>query len=498
MNFKEFNNFASMLALFFRTDGYKLDHRRQYPKMTQFIYGNVTARNGRIEGSTGIVAAGQQATLIELFTLAQSTFFDRPLNEVLSEYQDFLDGYLGPNDIGTDHIASLHSLGYLPLEFRSVPEGSFVPYGVPFMTIENTLPEFFWLTNYFETFLSAEIWLTVTSATTARQYRQILDGWAEKTSDTPEFVDWQGHDFSYRGMEGSVAAAKSGMGHLLFFTGTDTVPAIFLLKHSYFGEGLIGGTIPATEHSVMCAGGEEGEKETYARLIELYKKGPFSAVSDTWNLWDVITVTAVELKEEILGMDGKIVFRPDSGDPVKIICGDPEAKDERARKGVVQLLWEIFGGEINSKGYKVLNPHVGVIYGDSITTDRAERICAGLAEQGFASTNVVFGIGSFTYQYVTRDTHGMAMKTTYAVIGGDEKALFKKPVTDDGGKFSARGRLAVQRGTDGRLMLVQNLNDDDWVTTPTELRLIARDGDLTSPVTLAEIRERVRSELHLT
>jgi nicotinamide phosphoribosyltransferase len=479
-----------------KTDGYKVDHRRHYPTGTEVIYSNGTGRSGRIPGLTGYIAVGFQGVLERLFDIEAAAFFATPREVVVSEYQRFLDGYLGPNTIGTDHIAALHDLGYLPLEVRALKEGTFVPYGVPCFTVENTLPDFFWLTNYFETVLSSELWLAMTSATTARQYRQILDKWAHLTSDTPEFVDWQGHDFSYRGMANSDAAAISGASHLLYFTGTDTIPAIGYLERFYDGEGLIGGSVAATEHSVMCAGGEDGEKETIQRLIDLYPSGIFSCVSDTWNLWKLLNETAPSLKSEIMARDGKLVFRPDSGDPELILCGDPSSEDELVRKGAINILWDHFGGTVNSKGYKVLDSHVGLIYGDSITPARAESISRNLANQGYASTNVVYGIGSFTYQYVTRDTHGFAMKATWALINGEESMLFKKPITDNGGKFSARGRLAVQRDENGRRILVQNLTKEEWDNTPSELELVWKDSVWTRIQTLSEIRELAKAGLY--
>ena len=483
-----------MTHLLMKTDGYKLGHIWDYPNNTEFIYDNFTPRNGRIEGSKGVVVFGHQGVLQRFFMEEAAAFFALPKLEVVTEYQEFLNDYLGPNNIGTDHIAALHDLGYLPLEFKALPEGTFAPYGVPVFTITNTLPEFFWLPNYFETLLSSELWLGMTSATKARQYRIGLEKWAALTSDTPEFVDWQGHDFSYRGMSGTEAATVSGAGHLLFFTGTDTIPAISYLRKYYDGSGLIGGSVAATEHSVMCANGEENELETFLHLLSVHAAGILSVVSDTWNLWRVLTVIARLLKQDIIARDGKLVFRPDSGDPVKILCGDETSDDENVRRGVVEILWDEFGGTVNSFGYGVLDPHVGVIYGDSITTERQEEICRQLDWKGFASTNVVLGIGSYTYQYVTRDTHGFAMKATAARIDDEWKVMFKKPITDDGGKFSARGFIAVQE-IDGKLTLIDDLSHEEYLETPSLLETIWKDGKFVKRTNLAEIRQRVRAGL---
>ena len=263
-----------------------------------------------------------------------------------------------------------------------------------------------------------------------------------------EFVQWQGHDFSFRGMSSLESALLSGMGHLLSFTGTDSIPAIDGLEQYYNAnaeEELIGGSVAATEHSVMCSGSKDGELETFKRLItEVYPNGIVSIVSDTWDLWKVCTEYLAELKEIVLQRNGKVVIRPDSGDPVKIICGDADGATDAERKGVVELLWDIFGGTTTDKGYKLLDSHIGAIYGDSINLERAEAICEGLKQKGFAS-QLVFGIGSYTYQYNTRDTFGLAMKATYVEINNEGLEIFKNPITDDGTKKSATGLLQVKK-----------------------------------------------------
>lgn len=454
-----------MSDLIYMTDGYKLDHRRQYPPGTQFVMSNMTARSTRVPGQTHVVQFGLQYFLRRYLIDMAGEFFATPRRSVARDYQEFLDGYLGPNDVGVDHILALHDLGYIPLCFHALPEGTLTPLKVPMFTVENTLPEFYWVTNYFETLLSSAMWMGCTSATTAYRYRKLLDHYATKTGDTG-FVDWQGHDFSFRGMASPEAAALSGAGHLLSFSGTDTLPSIKLLEH-YYGGVFPAGSVPATEHSVMCAGGQDGELETYSRLLDLYPMGIVSVVSDTWDLWHVITDTLPKLKDKIMARDGKLVIRPDSGDPVEILCGDASAWKHAhgptpppKAKGVIQLLWDLFGGTVNKKGYKVLDSHIGAIYGDSITEERARDICARLEAKGFASTNVVLGIGSYTYQYVTRDTNGFAIKATAAIVNGVERQLFKNPVTDNGEKKSARGRLVVVKGSTG-LELIDGLTPDE-------------------------------------
>lgn len=197
----------------------------------------------------------------------------------------------------------------------------------------------------------------------------------------------------------------------------------------------------------MCAGGQEDEMETFQRLLDLYPTQILSVVSDTWDYWNVLTNILPSLKEQILARGangGKLVVRPDSGDPADIICGTRDYDcTTNEEKGSIQLLWDEFGGTVNEQGYKVLNPAVGLIYGDSMNFGRIKNICERLEAKGFASTNVVFGIGSFNYQYQTRDTFGFAMKATNVVIEGEEKAIFKDPKTDSGLKKSLKGRIAV-------------------------------------------------------
>ncbi len=476
------------------TDGYKVDHRRQYPNQTTLVYSNWTPRKSRIAGIEEVVFFGLQYFLkkyvIEDFN---TSFFHQPKQEVVSKYARRINNYLGTNAVGTAHIEALHDLGYIPMVFKALPEGVSVPIRVPMFTMYNTKPEFFWLTNYFETLLSTTVWLPCNSATIAKQYRKLLDKYAKETSSIPEFVDWQGHDFSMRGMAGLEAALLSAAGHLLSFTGSDTIPAIDFLETYYQANSdqeLVGGSVAATEHSVMCMGTNSGEQETFKRLItETYPAGIVSIVSDTWDLWKVLTEYLPSLKQEVLARDGKVVIRPDSGDPVDIICGNPNGKTTEEKKGVIQLLWDIFGGTTNSKGFKELDAHIGAIYGDSITLERAEAICQRLKQNGFASTNVVLGIGSFTYQYNTRDTFGFAMKATYGEVDGEGREIFKDPITDDGTKKSAKGLIKIEK-QNGAYQLIDQVSWEE--EKQGELKEVFRDGKLLIDQSLAEIRERIK------
>jgi len=477
------------------TDGYKVDHRRQYPDKTTLVYSNWTPRKSRIEGLDEVVFFGLQY-FIKKYIIHdfEEYFFKQPKEEVVKKYSRRINNYLGENQVGIKHIEDLHDLGYIPMVFKALPEGVSVPLKVPMFTMYNTIPEFFWLTNYFETLLSAVVWLPCNSATIAREYRKVLDKYAAETSSVPEFVDWQAHDFSMRGMGGIEAAITSAAGHLLSFTGSDTIPVIDFFEEYYNANSdseLIGGSVAATEHSVMCMGTTEGECETFKRLItEVYPKGIVSIVSDTWDLWKVLTDYLPRLKEDIIAREGKVVIRPDSGDPVDIICGNPEGKTEEEKKGVIELLWDVFGGTVNAKGFKELIPQIGAIYGDSITVARSVQICERLKAKGFASTNVVLGIGSFTYQYNTRDTFGFAMKATYGEVDGEGRAIFKDPITDDGTKKSAKGLMKINL-VDGAYQLTDNVSWEE--EKQGELKEVFRDGKLLVDQSLSEIRARIKS-----
>lgn len=480
-----------MIPAILYKDFYKADHRRQYPPNTTKVYSNFTARISRKSGIDNVVVFGIQYFIKDfLIRRFDQSFFRAPKDQVIAKYKRRMDTSLGKDSIDTKHLEALHDLGYLPIIIKALDEGTVCPLKIPVLTITNTHPDFAWVPNFLETIISNALWHPITSATIAFQYRKILEKYAKETSSIPELVKWQGHDFSMRGQTSFEASLASGGAHLTSFTGTDTIPAIDWLEHFYNADAekeLIGGSVPATEHSVMCLGGMETEFDTYKRLItEVYPSGFVSIVSDTWNYWRVLDQTIRTLKPEIMARNGKVVIRPDSGDPETIICGDLNAAEgSLERKGTMEILWDVFGGIVNEKGFRQLDPHIGVIYGDSITLERCAAICARLKEMGFASTNMVFGIGSYTYQYVTRDTFGFAMKATYGEVDGKAKEIFKDPLTDGGVKKSAKGLLRVN----------QDMTLSECVTPDEEsqglLKTVFLDGNHLNPTSLAKIREKI-------
>lgn len=498
------------------TDGYKLDHRRQYPQGTEYVYSNWTPRSCHYfpEAEEGAVVFGIQYFIKEyLMKRFKEDFFDMPKEMAVAGFARRVNSFLGPNEVGTKHIEELWDLGYLPVRIKALPEGSLCPIRVPALTFINTHPDFFWLTNYFETLISTTLWLPMTSATSARLYKKELMRHASLTGFDPDVnLEFLVHDFSMRGMASVEAAIMSGMAHMTAFCGSETIPAIEALEEYYNADAekeLIAATIPATEHSVMCAGGKVDEFETFKRLItEIYPSGFVSIVSDTWDYWRVIVDYLPQLKNEILARDGRVVIRPDSGDPVHIICGykadDFDSMAERLRfinnegvavyDGTYEMLWSIFGGTINEKGYKVLNPKVGIIYGDSITLERQKEIYKRLEQKGFAATNLVLGVGSYTYQYKSRDSLGFAMKATWCQVNGEGREIFKDPKTDDGVKKSLKGLICVTGGLKG-----VEYRAVDQVSKEQEaigcLETVFEDSKLIREFTLEEVRRNLNATI---
>ncbi len=489
-----------------QNDYYKQSHYKQYPAKTQKVYSNLTPRKSRMEGVGSVVVFGLQyfikAYLMEEW---ENSFFSKPWEKVERRYLRIINATLGPGAVDTAHIKKLHELGYLPLSIKALSEGVSCPVRVPCVTITNTVDHAYWLVNYLESILSCITWQPMTSATIAKEFRRVLDEYAMETVGNTDFCQWQGHDFSFRGMSSLESACTSGAGHLLSFTGTDTIPAIEFLEQYYNADvtkELVGASVPASEHAVMCFGGKESELQTFNRLLDTFPEGILSVVSDTWSLPNVVCTLLPALREKIAARKGKLVIRPDSfwTDPVDCLCGFPSyhpqmdklnaAEKQMIKKGLIESLWDIFGGSVTEKGYKVLNPCIGAIYGDAITIERAARISQRLLEKGFASINCVYGIGSYTYQFNTRDTFGLAIKATYGVVDDLPIEVFKDPVTDDGMKKSAKGLIRVD-GKNGSYTYTDCVTAEQ--ETGGELKEVFRDGKLLIDHTLAEIRARIKN-----
>lgn len=488
------------------TDAYKLYHRLMYPKNTITVYSNGTPRASthyKGKNKDEVVVFGTQR-LVRVLNDKFQEFFDLPEEEVMSFCKEQLSSFTG-TDYDIEHIRYLHRLQKLPLIVKSLPEGSKCPIKIPYMTFYNTDHNCFWLTNYLETFISTETWASITNATIANEYREIFEKWSIRTVGNIDFVPFQGHDFSMRGMFGTNAARMSGLAHLTSFCGSDTIPAYLDAQYYYDAPQnnwetmeITATSVPATEHSVQCAhfNPEDGNELAYLDyILDTFPTGIVSIVCDGYDFWKFLTEVVPQRKDKIMAREGKTVFRPDTGNPADIICGYKTINDSlpvAETLGAIQVLWDIFGGTESSEGYKLLNEHVGLIYGDSISLDLAEDVCQRLAGKGFASINWVAGIGSYTYQFNTRDSHGQAIKATYVefaengkIIG---KEIFKDPATGDGMKKSAKGLLHVDLDF-GKYRLIDKV---DWDAEDAgELQVVFRNGTFENQTTLTEVRERI-------
>jgi len=429
-----------------RLDMYKTEHMRQYPEGTTFIRSNHTARKSRIPGIDRVIFFGVNNALATLHE--EWEYFKENRELCLSEYSEVIGSATG---VAPD-LTHLRRLNGLDLTIMALPEGTSVPIGVPMMTIQNTTPESFFLPQMIESDLSSRMWMAVNSATIAVEMRRRLNKALETSGGPVEMAPYLNHDFSYRGMAGEEAAIMSGLGHLVGSNGTDTVLAIKRVNELY-GK-YAGASIAATEHSVMCVDGEDLEYETFERLLRLYPHQPIAVVSDTWNLWRVVGDYIPRLGGLLTARKAPLVIRPDSGSPCDILMGDARSSEGIARQGLGPFLLERFSGSrrFTPKGYQLLPCFVGTVYGDAMTMERCDELSERMLAAGICPSNTVRGVGSFTYQYNTRDTFGQAFKATEAVVEGEHRELFKDPITSDGEKKSLRGRVGVRFDTTGRVV----------------------------------------------
>ncbi len=470
------------MNLLMHTDVYKLGHMEQYKKGTNKIYSYLVARSDKVIPYT--VFYGLQYYLKKYLMQGVSK---ENVDEFLATRKNLL-GVDASEDVKSK-LYGLAALGYIPLKIKAIDEGSVVPVKNALMSITNTKDGFEWVVGYFESIL-LNIWNTTTVASYDMSLKVLCKKYAKATCDDEGHLPFQVHDFGYRGCSSEETAALSGSAHLINFLGTDTIPAVKLAKDVYRATEPVGLSVPATEHSVMCSFGPEHEFEAFENILDLYPKGIVSVVSDTYNLWNVLCNFVPKLKERILAREGKLVFRPDSGDPEKILCGDPEAKNgSPAWFGVIRLLDMEFGSTKNSKGFKVLNPKVGVIYGDGIYFKRFQSILYTMKEMGYASSNLVVGIGGLLLQQHSRDEQGFAIKATYSEVNGVAQELMKDPITDPG-KKSHMGLLQLSKNSAGEYVTKDHCT---WEEEKNSLlTTVFIDGKLVKETTFDVIRKNAQ------
>lgn len=535
------------------TDGYKVGHKAMLAPGTTKLYGTWIPRSFKhAKGVERVVSFGHQLTWRYIHDLFEEHFFFTNETKEARNKKDFqgavdyvykpkalqfikdMSMYLGMEYEGK-HFEELWDLGYLPIKVKALPEGIETGPNIPHMTFINTVDGFAWLTLFLETMVSNLAWKSSTAATIARLYRKQAEEWVARTDkDNMWLVDYMCHDFSARGLSGPYDMLAVALGHATSFRGSDSLIAIPGSRYFYGvkDDEMPINSVNASEHSVSTTKiFTVGEQQMIADWLQIFPKGILSIVADTFDLWKLITEYLPANKDAIMARDGKLVIRPDSGDPVDIICGiklQPETIDgepkiwykgnyipvnsfpKHERKGVIELLWEIFGGTVNEQGFKVLDPHIGAIYGDSITPERQAQIYERLAAKGFAATNIVLGVGSFTYEYMTRDTLGWAAKGSWFEVNDctcppDAKEcpnrfkdcapksynIYKDPVTDDGTKKSLKGMITVwydERDSTIRVHEEANSFEEGGGL----LQVIYEDGNFHNQVTLEQIREQLK------
>ena len=476
-------------------DFYKAVHAEMLPKGITKSVSYFTPRMSRVNRWDKVVMFSLQgfikSYLIDYFN---EEFFDKPFDKVIRGYKRVMDASLGAGTYKIEKIEKLHQLGYLPIEIFALPEGALVPMHCPMFGITNTHPDFAWLPQSLESLISAEMWHPMLAATVGYTYRQIVNEYYDLTCDDDIPKSKALGAFDFRGEECTDSAIKAGAGWCLSFLNTATVPTIPYLEKMYgcdcTKEPVAYGS-PSTEHSVMCSNfAVDGDEITLLRrlLTEIYPNTSFSCVLDSYDYWNVIDNILPQLKEEILNHNGCMLMRGDSGDCVQVVTQ------------TVFKLWEQFGGTINSKGYKVLNPHVKAIYGDSITVQRCEEIYKILMENGFACSNVALGVGSFSFQCIeedgilkpfTRDTFSSCIKATYCEIDGVPTPIFKNP-KDGGFKKSQKGCCIVHTDESGQYCF-----DDEYTWEEAskdmnnKLETVFKDGVMVKEYTLSEVRQNL-------
>lgn len=478
-------------------DFYKAVHAEMLPTKITKSVSYFTPRMSRVRMWNKVVMFGLQGFvktyLIDYFN---ERFFERPIDEVISEYERIMDASLGKGVYGLQKIKDLHTLGYLPIEIWALPEGTKVPMHVPMFCITNTHDDFAWLPQALESLISAEAWHPMLAATVGSTYRDIVNKFYDETCDDSVSRNKALGSFDFRGEECTDSAIKAAAGWCLSFVNTATVPVIPYLEKLYncdcTKESVVFGS-PSTEHAVMCSNyAVDGDEVTLLKrlLTEIYPDTSFSAVLDSYDYWNVIDNVLPQIKPEIMMHNGCMLMRGDSGDCIEVVTK------------TVFKLWDEFGGTINSKGYKVLDPHVKAIYGDSITIQRCERIYEILKDNGFAASNVALGVGSFSFQCVeedgilkpfTRDTFSSCIKATYCEIDHKPYPIFKNP-KEGGFKKSQKGCCLVYKNDNGELCYKDEYTwKEVSCNSKQELKAIFRNSELLIDDSLANIRNRLHN-----
>jgi nicotinamide phosphoribosyltransferase len=453
-----------------KTDSYKPSHFPQYQPGTRGIYSYLESRGGRWPASNYF---GGQAIMKRHLVGKVVT------REKIDHAKEFFAQHYGNpaifNEAGWSYILHAHG-GRLPVTIRAVPEGTTVWNRNVLMTIENTDPACYWLTNYLETLL-LQVWYPITISTQSREMKKIWLEYLRKTGD-PAGVGFKLHDFGYRGSTSYESAGIGAAAHLVHFMGTDTIAGIEHLYRYYNAKSMPGNSIPAAEHSTITSWGLEREPEAMANMFQKFPTGLVAIVADSRDvMYAASEIWGKTLKDVILSRDGVAVFRPDSGKPDEIVLG------------VLQRLGDAFGVSINDKGYKVLHPKVRVIQGDGIDYETCRIILDALERSRWSADNIAMGSGGGLLQKVDRDTQRFAFKCSATNVNSRWYDVYKQPATDPS-KNSKRGRLKLIK-QNGEYLTVA----EDSGPAQDELVEVFRDGTLLVDQTIDEIRARAAEGL---
>lgn len=463
------------------TDSYKATHWKQYPKGSTKVYSYLESRGGKFDNT---MFYGLQYFIKQYLSGQVVT------EEKIQQAKKLWDAHLGPglfNESGWRHILDKHN-GHLPVRIKAVPEGTVVKTGNVLVTVENTDPEVPWLTNFLESIL-LQVWYPITVGTLSREVKKNLIKYLKRTTSyNPEeisgVVAFMLHDFGFRGVSSVESSGLGGSSHIINFMGTDTVPAILFAQEFYNTENPLAFSIPASEHSTMTSWGEPFEVKAMENMLNSYPTGLVACVSDSF---DIIRACrdywGTALRDKILSRDGRLVIRPDSGDPVQTL------------KQIFHILWDKFGGTTNDKGFKVLDPHVRVIQGDGVNYESISDICNMMIEEGFSIENIAFGMGGALLQKVDRDTQKFAFKCSSITINGEEAEVRKNPIEiNEKGervqsfKKSKAGRLKLVNG-----QTVEHSHDEEG----DELVEVFLNGKVMKEWTFEEVRERAQVEIQI-
>ena len=543
-------NRKKLLNPLFATDSYKHSHHGFVPDGTSLLYSHLTPRgnkrflNNYPDHDDKIVVYGIRYLIEKLQYRWKKGFFDRKWKKIEKESLQVLGHHLGFTETDLVKFKKLHELGYLPLQIKAIKEGSLVDSGVPILTVVNTLPEYFWLTNFIESYILNTLCPAMTAATITREFAKLRDEYFDLTVEDQSFKGFHLHNFSYRGCHGHEVAGLIGSAHNLFTLGTDTLYGIAIAQE-YYGAGEVAYSVNAGEHSVVTLGinyydNEDKLNGEYLNLrsllTEKYPNGILSYIADSYDFWRVIDTILPNLKEEIMARQGKLVIRPDTGDAVINLCGyrvietpeiysidkaieyallnsaevvktdgkfyliEPQINapttykeiSEAEALGLVETLWNIFGGTTNDKGYRQLDSHIGIIYGDGLSYHKVKRIYELLSAKGFAVDNVILAQGAYTMSTLNdRDQFNVAIKASAAIVNGDIVPVFKDPATDHG-KKSVKGFLKVTKDEQGKFTVHEDVTEEEELTG--ELEVVLYDGTIyNSNVTYEQIKEIANS-----